>query len=149
MLAALEETGGDSKSRPVQEAARALQRYLQPEAARQTSLLTGRWSVITAPDFPGRLGTTAGGGAIFTLGRLAFAQLAVEALNEVRPGPKLNASLLNGVTTSNAGQTAKRPLGSGLTLDKAYSLIPGWRPRTTKEALQHWMNNPRGKELGK
>ena len=54
------------------------------------------------------------------LGRLAFAQIAVEALNEARGASagRLDAALLKGVTTSNAGQAAKRPLGSGLTLDK-------------------------------
>ena len=89
-------------------------------------------------------------GGMEPLDRLAFAQIAVEALNESRPygSPYLNAALLNGVITSNAGQTAKRPLGSGLTLDKAYALTPGWRPRTVKEGLKHWMANPRGKPLG-
>ena len=36
----------------------------------------------------------------------------------------LDAGLLSSVTTSNAGQAAKRPLASGLTLDKVYGLIP-------------------------
>ena len=106
------------------------------------------------------------------LGRLAFAEQAVAALNELRGGAAsgggkrqkasngaaagggggggatLDAKLLNGVTTSNAGQAAKRPLASGLTLDKAYSLIPGWKPRSVKEALADWVANPRGKPLG-
>lgn len=86
-----------------------------------------------------------------SLGRLAFAEAACAALNDLRKGEVtavLDPKLLTGVTTSNAGQAAKRPLTSGLTLDKAYSLIPGWKPRTVKEALAHWMANPRGKPLG-
>jgi len=84
------------------------------------------------------------------LGRLSFAEEACSALNSSRGGsaPRLDASLLKGVETTNAGQAAKRPLASGLTLDKAYGLIPGWKPRTVKEALAHWMANPRGKPLG-
>ena len=60
----------------------------------------------------------------------------------------LDAKLLNGVTTSNAGQAAKRPLNSGLKLDKAYSLLKGWKPRTVEQAVQHWLANQRGKALG-
>lgn len=85
------------------------------------------------------------------LGRLAFAQLAVAALNEAAAGnggAPLDPGLLCGVTTSNAGQAAKRPLASGLTLDKLGALLPGWRPRTVKEALKHWVAAPRGKPLG-
>ena len=83
------------------------------------------------------------------LGRLSFAEEAVSALNSTRgSAPRLDAALLKGVQTMNAGQAAKRPLASGLTLDKAYGLIPGWKPRTVKEALAHWMSNPRGKPLG-
>lgn len=84
------------------------------------------------------------------LGRLAFAQLAVEALNEYRgaTAPPLMPALLNGVTTSNAGQAARRPLASGLTLDKTFSVIPGWRPLSVKESIKHWIATPRGKPLG-
>ena len=80
------------------------------------------------------------------LGRLAFAQVAVSALGG-KVGA-LDAKLLNGVTTSNAGQAAKRPLNSGLTLEKCQSLIPGWKPRSVKDAIAHWLANPRGKPLG-
>jgi hypothetical protein len=149
------------------------------------------------------------------LGRLAFAQIAVAALNDARglSSPHLDGALLNGVTTSNAGQAAKRPLASGLTLDKLCAtlaplphslatrgcaarararlhaslhaplgphsrharrepvrmaaavsscasvpeagarwrratLIPGWRPRSVKEAIADWIASPTGKPLG-
>ena len=82
------------------------------------------------------------------LGRLAFGEMAVAALNSLVGTMKLDAKLLNGVTTSNAGQAAKRPLSSGLTLDKTYAAIPGWKPRTVPEALKDWISNPRGKPLG-
>jgi len=51
------------------------------------------------------------------LGRLAFGQKVVDALASAG-GAKLDAGLLSGVDTSNAGQAAMRPLASGLTLDK-------------------------------
>ena len=63
-------------------------------------------------------------------------------------GLPINAALLNGVTTSNAGQAAKRPLDSGLTLDKTFATIPGWRPLSVKESIKHWVATPRGKALG-
>lgn len=90
-------------------------------------------------------------GGCESLGRLAFAEVACSALNDLRKGEVaafLDTALLSGVTTSNAGQAAKRPLTSGLTLDKTYAAIPGWKPRTVKEALADWMKNPRGKPLG-
>lgn len=80
------------------------------------------------------------------LGRLAFGQRVVQALSPALAG--LNGSLLTGVATSNAGQAALRPLASGLTLDKTLAAIPGWKPRSVEEAIQHWMDNPRGKPLG-
>ena len=90
-------------------------------------------------------------GGCESLSRLAFAEAACAALNDLRKGevtPVLDPKLLTGVTTSHVGQAAKRPLVSGLTLDKAYALIPGWKPRTVKEALAHWMAHSRGKPLG-
>jgi len=86
------------------------------------------------------------------LGRYDFARAACVVLNELRPGTVLDASLLTGVTTSNAGQAAKRPLASGLKLDKTQAslLAAGvvWKPRTVQEALKDWVTNPRGKPLG-
>jgi len=75
------------------------------------------------------------------LGRKAFGDIIADAM-------KLDKGLLAGVTTSNAGQTALRPLDSGLKLDKVQAAIPGWKPRTVVEALEHWAANPRGKPLG-
>ena len=84
--------------------------------------------------------------------RFDFARAACVVLNELRPGTVLDASLLTGVTTSNAGQAAKRPLASGLKLDKTQAslLAAGvvWKPRTVQEALKDWVTNPRGKPLG-
>ena len=46
------------------------------------------------------------------------------------------------MTTSNAGQTALRPLASGLKMDKATAALAGWKPKTVKEAIQDWCSNP-------
>jgi len=86
------------------------------------------------------------------LGRYDFAKYIVDMLNELRPGTPLDASLLKPVTTSNAGQTAKRPLDSGLKLDKLQATLAAagisWKPRTVQEALKDWVSDPRGKALG-
>ena len=89
-------------------------------------------------------------GGVDVLGRYDFARAAVDALNRLRAGQvaPMDATLLTGVATSNAGQAAKRPLASGLLLDKVKSVIPGWQPRTVAEALADWVSNPRGKPLG-
>ena len=60
----------------------------------------------------------------------------------------LDKGPITAVTTSNAGQTALRPLDSGLTLEKVQAAIPGWKPRSVVDALAHWAANPRGKPLG-
>mmetsp|Transcript_53545 Transcript_53545/g.88906 ORF Transcript_53545/g.88906 Transcript_53545/m.88906 type:complete len:497 (+) Transcript_53545:23-1513(+) len=83
------------------------------------------------------------------LDRLAFAKVIVEAINKLEPaGAKLDAALLNGVTTSNAGQAALRPLASGLKLDKLKAVLPEWKPSTIHEALENWLKQPIGKPLG-
>lgn len=99
------------------------------------------------------------------LGRYDFGIQVVETLNALRsngspPSKKrkgagadggvapLDAKLLTSVRTENANQPARRPLASGLKLEKAYALIPGWRPRSVKDALTDWLANPRGKPLG-
>jgi len=88
-------------------------------------------------------------GGCEVLGRYDFAIAAVAALNKLRPGvAPMDASLLTSVTTSNAGQAAKRPLASGLKLDRVQSLIPSWKPLTVHEALVNWLTSSRGKPLG-
>ncbi len=83
------------------------------------------------------------------LGRYDFALEVCGALNQARSvGARLDVALLNSVTTSNAGQAAKRPLSSGLDLSKLSTLLPGWKPRTVKQAIAHWVGAPRGKALG-
>ena len=37
-----------------------------------------------------------------------------------------------------ARQAALRPLDSGLKLDKLTAALPGWKPRTVKEAIKDW-----------
>jgi len=88
------------------------------------------------------------------LGRYDFARAACVVLNELRPAVPLDAGLLTSVTTSNAGQAAKRPLDSGLKLDKLNATLADagvahlWKPRSVQEALKDWLANPRGKPLG-
>ena len=82
------------------------------------------------------------------LDRVAFGREIVSALSELRADLGLDAALLAPVSTSTAGQTALRPLASGLKLDKMASAVPAWKPRTVREALTHWLASPRGKPLG-
>jgi len=87
-----------------------------------------------------------GGGEV--LGRADFGTAVVAALNELQPSAaKLDPSLIKGVTTSNAGQTAMRPLASGLKLDKVSAVLGSWKPRSVAEAIKDWVDNPRGKPL--
>ena len=81
------------------------------------------------------------------LDRLAFGCMVVGELSGLN-WHSLDASHLKGVTTSNSGQAAKRPLASGLRLDKTLALLPSWRPRSVGAALKNWKENPRGKPLG-
>ena len=60
----------------------------------------------------------------------------------------LDKALIKPVTTTNAGQAALRPLDSGLKLDKLSAALPGWKPRTVKEAINDWLDNPMGLPLG-
>lgn len=89
-------------------------------------------------------------GGCEVLDRLAFANAVVDSLNTLDPflGFKFDAGLLKGVATSNAGQTAMRPLASGLKLDKIKAVLPEWKPSTIHEALADWMQRPTGKPLG-
>jgi dTDP-4-dehydrorhamnose reductase len=84
------------------------------------------------------------------LGRTDFGHAVVDALN-ARPGATakpLDKALIKPVTTTNAGQAALRPLDSGLKLDKLSAALPGWKPRTVKEAINDWLDNPMGLPLG-
>jgi len=84
------------------------------------------------------------------LARTDFGHAVVDALN-ARPGATakaLDKALIKPVTTSNAGQAALRPLDSGLKLDKLSAALPGWKPRTVKQAIDDWLDNPMGKPLG-
>jgi len=84
------------------------------------------------------------------LARTDFGHAVIDALN-ARPGAtakSLDKSLIIPVTTSNAGQAALRPLDSGLKLDKLNAALPGWKPRTVKEAINDWLERPMGKPLG-
>ena len=72
------------------------------------------------------------------LGRADFAYAVVDALAE-RTG--LDKAHIKPVTTSNAGQTALRPLASGLKMDKTTAALAGWKPRTVKAAIEDWMAN--------
>ena len=85
------------------------------------------------------------------LARSDFAAAIVKALNGMRKAtslPQLDGALVRPTPTSNAGQTAKRPLASGLKLDKLARALPDWRPRPVAECLAHWVAHPRGKPLG-
>ena len=77
------------------------------------------------------------------LGRADFAYALVDALAELGGGAalKLDKALIKPVTTSNAGQTALRPLASGLKMDKTSAALAGWKPRTVKEAIEDWIAN--------
>ena len=84
------------------------------------------------------------------LGRTDFGHAVIDALN-ARPGATakpLDKALIKPVTTTNAGQAALRPLDSGLKLDKLSAALPGWKPRTVKQAMNDWLDNPMGKPLG-
>ncbi|KAL1527265.1 hypothetical protein AB1Y20_015940 [Prymnesium parvum] len=75
------------------------------------------------------------------LGRVEFAEVVADCLG-------LDKKPIVPLTTENNGQAALRPLDSGLSLEKVQAIIPGWQPRSVRDALAHWIANPRGKLLG-
>ena len=78
------------------------------------------------------------------LGRAALADAVLGALAAAPAAglPKLDKALVKPVTTSNAGQAALRPLASGLTLTKLQAAIPGWKPRSVRDAIADWVAKP-------
>ena len=78
------------------------------------------------------------------LGRAALADAVLGALAAAPAAglPKLDKALVKPVTTSNAGQAALRPLASGLTLTKLQAAIPGWKPRSVRDAIADWVASP-------
>lgn len=70
-----------------------------------------------------------------SIDRYTFAAQAAEVLG-------LDTSKLSPITTAALGQTAPRPLAAGLEASKLRSAI-GWAPRAARDALQHWLENPR------
>ena len=52
-----------------------------------------------------------------------------------------------GVFTEALNQKALRPLRAGLRNDKILAVVPGWKPRSVKDALTHWKENERGKSV--
>lgn len=74
--------------------------------------------------------------------RHGFAELVVAELN-------LDSSKLRPITTAALKQVAGRPLSAGLKIDKVKQLLrTTWSPRTAKQAIAHWLANPRGMKLG-
>merc|ERR1719352_1363802 len=87
-------------------------------------------------------------GGADVLARTDFGYQAIEALNARKAtATPLDKAKISPVTTSNAGQAALRPLASGLKLDKLSAALPGWKPRTVKEAINDWLDRPMGKLL--
>lgn len=66
--------------------------------------------------------------------RYEFARLAAGILG-------LNASLIQPVTTAELNQRARRPLKSGLRIEKLLNTLPGLRMRGTAEAVAQWRHS--------